>query len=581
MSVNNPQLWVCGDIHGDLGALFLLVEKVMKVARLKKDKTWEWISPYTTVVVLGDFLDRFRPVENGTTCAPFTNAFAMKEEMLIVDHFRKLMDAAQKAKESKFMVLVGNHELGNLWDLPEFYPFQVANPENRRQVEERQLFVKKHIIPFLQECYICVAWGPYIMCHGSMEYEWFKTYEKRFKTIPELNRWFKNRLKHKDYKTLYKVLNEHSPCWSRKMAEHTELWRMEDKPYLIKHLDLDRLGNEKNKKVFDNNYFIVGHTPTPVLKETSMQFLNQPTCRCIDDTLFLASKDGTGADDAFFVDVGMSSAFDQSFHNVDMAQRRPQALQFSLQFSNTGDLNYTDCKGAMVPLTTFNEIVEEYKRNACPQPPDKLYHPLDEDVKEYKEKRKETRHRLKLSVYPRVEFSNNYVPTAATCGGVFTLMFFWSINEWRVILIQENNGEWGAPGGGTSDKDRKKPLLVERSEWEEETHIVPMPSNTLLGTLSFKMPRANEYESVCFFIRQTTSDKVQGYINQRTYAVPPAPPHKQDLPEWNETRSLKDFSWKDLKMMANFVGPVQLRTILGVLVYHRFHVIEEWLKKSK
>lgn len=581
MSFNNPQLWVCGDIHGDLGALFLLMEKVMKVARLKKDKTWEWISPYTTVVVLGDFLDRFRPVQNGISCAPLTTEFAIKEEKLIIDHFRKLMDAAQKAKESKFIVLLGNHELGNLWDLPEFYPFQVADPHNAQQIEERKHFIKKHVVPFLEDCYVCVAWGPYVMCHGSLEYQWFKEHEKRFKSIPELNQWYKNRLRHRDYKTLYRILDEHSPCWSRKMAEHTEQWRNDDKPFLIKHLNLDRFGDPKNKLVFDNNYFIVGHTPTPLLKESSLQFLTPPTCRCIDDTLFLASKDGTGADDAFFVDVGMSSAFDQSFHNVNMAQRRPQALQFSLQFSHTGELNYTDCKGATVPLTTFREIVEEYKRDACPQPPDKLYRPLEEDVKEYKEKRKKSRHKLKLSVYPRVEFSNNFTQ----CGGVFTLMFFQNpygkIREWRVILIQENDGEWGAPGGGTHDKDKEKPLLVERSEWEEETHIVPMPSNTLLGTLSFKVHRSHDSESVCFFIRKTDADKVQGFVNQKTFAVPPAPSDKQDLPDWNETRALKDFSWKDLKMMARFVGPLQLRTILGVLIHHKFHVIENWLKKNE
>src|SRR5690242_11583487 len=122
------------DLHGDFDALVYLLTYVIKVATFE-NQVWKWTAKNTTLVCLGDFLDRYR-IKNEYDVS---TRDAIAGEVNIIACFRSLQEQA-KLQDCEFIVLLGNHELGNILQIPDLFPYQMKHPESELERKMRVQF---------------------------------------------------------------------------------------------------------------------------------------------------------------------------------------------------------------------------------------------------------------------------------------------------------------------------------------------------------------------------------------------------------------------------------------------------------
>lgn len=325
------RLIVIGDIHGDYYVLHTLLEHVTKIAKYN-DTKWIWNPKKVgyTVVILGDFLDRFRK-----NCFPnITTTEAIRDEKKIIETFIELRHQAKKYN-SEFLPLSGNHELGNITQY-NWYS-QIAHPYSKQERIERAKFIRKIVKPFIKTLPVVIRWGSLLLCHGGLEYKWIKKHD--IKSIKQINLLWKT--------GNYKIFQERdSPLMSRKVAMEPDDWRANDKPFIQQLLT-----NDEEIQV------VVGHTLVNEIRGISGS-VGIP--QCDRDTkskpTMLASSDFDGRDDIYYVDVAMSDAFD-NLHVGDRTMRLPQAIAFQVRnFRNTKRTCEQTCK----LLTLSRDKIERY-----------------------------------------------------------------------------------------------------------------------------------------------------------------------------------------------------------------------------
>ena len=321
-------LYVFGDIHGDFNVLQDLLTKVLKVAKFEKN-IWTWIAKKTTVVCLGDFLDRYR-VKNEYT---LTTDDTIKAEHNIINCFKSLQEQAKPEKnDCAFIVLLGNHELASILQIPDYFKYQVENPDDVEERSRRVMFLRDHFLEFAESCGLAVQWGNYYMCHGGFDLKWLQRH--KFKSLVEINKRFKDILISKRPDRLSIFLEDDSIVLSRKMAFHTKEWRESDKSAIARIL-----GEELVPK------FIVGHTTVHDILQFSLTDVSVPQCDENSKTSILAVKDYFGQDDIYFVDVAMSRGFlPMEATDRDKFLRRPQALKFTIKLDDNFNILYSNCE---------------------------------------------------------------------------------------------------------------------------------------------------------------------------------------------------------------------------------------------
>lgn len=307
-------LFAFTDIHGDFQVLIRLLVDVTKVATFEKG-VWTWVVKNTTVVCLGDFVDRFR-LDQGEEA--LTTQQAIDDEIKIITCFESLQTQATiKNNNSNFIVLMGNHELGNIINLKSYYPYQIKDPKNKMQQSLRKDFVNHYLIPFASKSGVVLQWANYFFCHGGFEMEWLDKYN--FDSIQEINRRWRAYVTYKMYDRLQMFADSDSVLMSRKMALQTDAWRENDKfdvSFLLSH--------ELNPK------FVLGHTTVFHIENDAITY-NVPQCKNSNHSSFLSSRDYNGQDDIFFIDVSMSDGFmDSDSDRDDRYARRPQSLKLQV-----------------------------------------------------------------------------------------------------------------------------------------------------------------------------------------------------------------------------------------------------------
>ncbi len=324
MSTNT--LYIFSDIHGDFDALVVILTKLIKVATFE-NSIWKWIAKDTTVVCLGDFVDRYR-VKNEYI---LSTRESINEEIKIITCFKSLQEQATiQLNNSSFIVLIGNHEIISLLQLPEYYQYQIQNPEDVIEQEMRFHFVRDHLLDFVYQCGVIVQWGDIIMCHGGLEYNWLKRH--KLDSITKINNRFKICLNSRQ-KDCFKIfMEDDSILVSRKIALQTNLWRENDKNQIMSMFE-----------PIINPKFIVGHTTVSQILETNLDFISTPQCSK-NNTSILSSKNYYGNDDIYFVDVAMSKGFLPMYANLEQINyQRPQALGFRITMDEQGTKLFSQC----------------------------------------------------------------------------------------------------------------------------------------------------------------------------------------------------------------------------------------------
>jgi hypothetical protein len=303
----------------------------MRVAKFAHN-TWTWAQKDVLLVVLGDFLDRFRNTRN-----KLTTAQAISDEIDILHCFESL----QAQPESTLIILMGNHELGNLVRAPNYEEFQMAKPSDEDDKLQRDTFLRKWFTPFVTRPFatgILAQWTNVLMCHGGLEAAWLQRHE--IKSIQDLNRRYQNALGHRAQPdgaershraSLDIFLEPDSPLLSRKMAYFPEAWRREDRDIVREILCPEIL----------HPVFCLGHTTVSDIR--TRMIASKPQCEEGANTSILTSQDYDGRDEIYFLDVGMSDGF--LMPGATFAQRfaqRPQCL--CVEYHSYRDSGYHVCR---------------------------------------------------------------------------------------------------------------------------------------------------------------------------------------------------------------------------------------------
>ena len=339
LETNKDVLFVFGDVHGDFTVLVELFTNVLQVATYAHQQ-WTWTALDTTVVCLGDFVDRFRLPQP----TKLTTQEAIADEIRILHCFRSLQAQVSIPKNnSQLVVLVGNHEVANIVASPEYWRSQIARPESGYERGLRRQFVRNHLVPFCLTCGVVARWANYFLCHASLEAGWLLRHQ--FRSIPDINQRFRTSLRKGLRHTMDIFLEPDSLLVSRKMALHPTLWREQDKADVAFLLSSELVPK-----------FISGHTTVQSIQSEGADY---DTPRCIDaaGSSILSSRDYNNMDDLFFLDVAMSDGFTQPNSEPEaLFARRPQALKLIVHSDGQGTLLFEECATVALSAPAFTAM---------------------------------------------------------------------------------------------------------------------------------------------------------------------------------------------------------------------------------
>jgi len=344
-------LYCISDIHGDFELLVELLTNVTKVATYSIN-SWTWIAIDTVLIVLGDFTDRFRNKANNKNLSTHQ---AIQDEIKIIDAFTQLIEQTNDEKiNSKFIVLAGNHELGNILMISNYLPYQIANVNSVVERRMRINFVKKYLIPFCSTIGVIAKWCNYFFAHGGFEMDWL--HRNKFLSIANINQRWQLYLRKKDIRNLNVFAENDSVLMSRKMPVKTREWRDYDK-FRVSAL----LGYELLPK------FVVGHTSVFYIKDNFTNW-RIPYCKNAKETFVLSSRDpSTGEDDIFYIDISMGDGFTPSQSTYTQRfDRRPQALKLIVNLDSKNNVMFSDCE--TVAMSEIDFIAYDKEKRATEEP---------------------------------------------------------------------------------------------------------------------------------------------------------------------------------------------------------------------
>jgi len=144
-----------GSLRGDYNYLKTILEKITKVAKFdKKQHVWKWIVKNTTLICMGNFVDRYDSTTS--SFSSYNNKIiklkeAINDEINIIQAFIDLSEEAKKnpGLENEMVVLVGSHELGNIQYWLDYQEYQVPNSTMLLEEKLRHTFIENKLRPFL------------------------------------------------------------------------------------------------------------------------------------------------------------------------------------------------------------------------------------------------------------------------------------------------------------------------------------------------------------------------------------------------------------------------------------------------
>lgn len=329
VSKTEPRCVIMGDIRGDFRLLHALLHNVAKLT----DYSLNWTCVNTTLVILGNFCNRYD--KRGYTRKYIGTKEALVDEEKIIETFSSLRLQCNSENQNQVIVLVGDHELSNVMELPQYRINQIQQPSSDTDRAAREKFNQEYLIPFIVRYTGVVArWGPVYLSHGSINKNWLhklKATPDDVPSIEKINQLWRRWSLDRNVLRLKLFEDPDSPLYSSRMLIQPGTWREQDELAV-----LGVLGNETNPKYVQSS--ILNQLLT---SETWDPYLRKP--RKLDHTEILVSRDVDGEDQIYSIHNGMADVFCQ----YGSTTRVPQALCFVLKQNELEESLYVDC-GAFV-----------------------------------------------------------------------------------------------------------------------------------------------------------------------------------------------------------------------------------------
>jgi hypothetical protein len=341
------------DVRGDFRLLFTLLTQIMEVAKLENGH-WQWTTTDTTIVCLGNFVDRFG--QKGFNRLLMNTQRAIQDEVRIIETFKELAVAADRDnKGNAVVVLMGDHELGNLLHWEHYQKYQMAKPQDEADQNVRAEFIETILKPFALTHGLVARWGmpggTVYFSHAGLDLEWFKRFKP--KSIPDLNQQWQRWLRQNNFARLSHFVDDNSPVLSPRMAIQPQLWREYDEETILKVL-----GEDPNPK------FVQAGIPIQIMKQQSWDpYLRVPRCDDVkwEVPTMLASRSPDGVDQIYFIHNAMADVFCM----YDDSDRKPQALQFELHVNGNDQALYLSCKILVMGDDEYRIYLDERPFGSC------------------------------------------------------------------------------------------------------------------------------------------------------------------------------------------------------------------------
>ncbi len=333
------------DVRGDFSLLFTLFTQVMKIAQYE-NKKWSWTCRNTTVICLGNFVDRYEPVCLNRIGISTRNAII--EQKLILSAFIDLQQQSSD-QNNQFVVLMGDHELGCLLRWPDYEICQMAFPENAVDQEMHTKFVEEELRPFCAQQGLIAGWGregaQIYFCRGGLDYKWMSTSPWKFRSISDMNTKWRRWMEKKRERWLHSLKDPDSIIFSTKMSIWPQEWRNFDEEQVNVVL-----GSDPHPR------FVQSRLPIQQLMKQTYG-LRKPMCSKTVNSLITigthrishftmaASPDMTSTDQIYHIHNCMADVFCRYPED----DRQPQALEFSLYENGSQEALYLECKTLRLP----------------------------------------------------------------------------------------------------------------------------------------------------------------------------------------------------------------------------------------
>lgn len=213
VSLGTYQCVVFADIRGDYELLQTIV------SRFYKNK--KWLVSNTTIVCLGNYVNRFKTATTPEARLLMKTQDAIKDELKILECFAEMEKPNEQG--NRFIALVGNHELACILDLPGYEYNQMANPSEQDERDARKAFVDEHLRPFMEKHGVMVGWSNIYCSHGSLNKSWFE--KQKIKSLPDLNQKWSRYLRTNQTNQLKRFADPDSPIMSSSMLTKPHTWR--------------------------------------------------------------------------------------------------------------------------------------------------------------------------------------------------------------------------------------------------------------------------------------------------------------------------------------------------------------------
>lgn len=349
-----PQCIAFADIRGDFKLLFTLLTQIFQVAKIEQQK-WTWTVKDTTLVCLGNFTDRFS--KKGYNRLNLTTEFAIQDQIRIIETFQQLADSGKDANQNNNMVvLMGDHELGNLMNWSEYNIFQMADPSAEKDQKQHREFVETVLQPFCVQQGLVASWGlpdmTVYFSHGSLERDWF--YKVRPDSLIDLNRKWQRWLKQNNLLRLAPFAASNSPIMSNKMAVNPQIWRDTDEEDILKILGID-----------PNARFVQAGMPVQILShETWDPYMRRWPLKHKESALMLVSHSPDYLEQMYFIHNAMADVF----CTYEAEDRRPQGLRFRLVMNNNGSALYLEANALSMSTEEYIVYMSERPEFSCKAP---------------------------------------------------------------------------------------------------------------------------------------------------------------------------------------------------------------------
>lgn len=347
---------VFADLRGDFRLLFTLLTQITGVAQMDDRGGWQWKTTDTTLVCLGNFVDRFG--QKGFNRLTVDTASAIEQETRIIRTFQALAEAAETdRKGNAVVVLMGDHEMGNLLNWEDYQIYQMADPSNEEEQEMRENFIQNVLKPFCLKQGLVARWGTegatVYLSHAGLDLKWFKQFKPR--TIPELNRDWQRWMRSNNFVRLKYFRQGNSPVLSDRMALQPQLWREQDEETFLRVL-----GKDPNPK------YVQAGLPVQMIREQTWDpFMRPPRCADVDqNATMLCSRAPDGEDQMYFIHNAMADVFCV----YDDTDRQPQALEIVMHVNGMSQSLYLSCRTMTMAPDEYRVYLDERPVGSCQRP---------------------------------------------------------------------------------------------------------------------------------------------------------------------------------------------------------------------